>query len=1344
MQQRRADATTPERHERQDSNRRSTEAARAEENTPLRDARREADRNATRGARAEEITPAREARRDLDRLSTQRSRDAQDTPTRNARQRSDGKARTASRQLFPPLPESSPSYRDLGMVHIECSHCKALHFVQERIVSSSAARPMFSTCCGKGKLSLPLLTDPPALLRSLLIDDTPRARRFRKNIRAYNSALSMASVVAKWVNRGPGTFNFNPTMTMQGEMYHYMGPMMLSEGRAPSFASVYIHDTDYGTQTRTRLGGASTRLEDTLLMQLTHMLHECNPYVQTVLSMREWAQSPQPNTPASRGTLNSNGNEVLDPISVSHRAYDPLSYVLLFPNGRDRWYPELRFSSDDDGRRTKITPIMYYGWHLFERAGEFSTILHAARLFQQYLVDQFCKVEAERLSYLRHNQTQLRAADYTSLRDSLGDSSRAEDEADAVRAGRLFILPSTYIGGDRYMRQQMHDIIAISNQLGHPDIFLTMTCNRSWLEITRPLLPNQTPQDRPDLCARVFRLKMKDLMSLVINEEVFGTVVAHVRVIEFQKRGLPHAHVVFFLDEVSKNDLRTPENVDRIISAEIPSAQDPELQEVVLKHMIHNPCGERNPTAVCMGEQCCRKGFPKSFKHETSQSDSGASIERPSRVGRRQQSVVVDNSWVVPHSPLLLRSFACHLNVELCVSRVGGIKYLFKYVCKGQDRAAWRLFSFDIVDRNPPVVRLTVHLPNHHTVYFEEGREQEAALRPASGTKLTEWFKANEKYPSARHLRYHKFPRYFTWKTRTKSWMPGTTSFENLPNIDGEQCTSFRQACLRLGLLADDAEWKHAIRDSFRSSFVPLSHLFATILAHCQPSDPLSLWNDHLDMFLTDIRNRARRQPIRRQQLRDDHHATSYQWEGRLQTSLPLLNTNQRHAFDEIVGSLLLGVSVSALLQGSLSAVAGPSMPTRSGRLFFLDAPGGTGKTFVLSAIQDFLRTRRKQVIAVATSAVAAVLIDGGRTAHSVFKIPIPVSAESTCSFSANSDTGRTLQQADLIIWDEIVMCHRHCIETVDCSLRDLMQTDRPFGGKFLVLAGDFRQILPVVPGGSRADPAADVEALNFPEFLLSVGEGRLQGEQRPEWISLPQSVAFEHTIRNLCLKVFQGIRDIHADPAWLTKRVILTTKNRPLEEVNEVIGNMIPGSYRTYLSADKVENEDTNALIYPTEMLNTLTAGSALPDHKLKLKKGFIVMLLRNLDPATGHVNGARYVIENMTNNLLFLHVTTGSHQGNRLCLPRMPCGPGDDNFPIPGFTRTQFPIRTCFALTTNKAQGQSFGGRIGLDSRDHCFSHGQLYVALSRTTHPGNVTVLTRESNETTRNVVYPEVLQ
>ena len=137
------------------------------------------------------------------------------------------------------------------------------------------------------------------------------------------------------------------------------------------------------------------------------------------------------------------------------------------------------------------------------------------------------------------------------------------------------------------------------------------------------------------------------------------------------------------------------------------------------------------------------------------------------------------------------------------------------------------------------------------------------------------------------------------------------------------------------------------------------------------------------------------------------------------------------------------------------------------------------------------------------------------------------------------------------------------------------------------------------------------------------------------------------------------------------------------------------------------------------------------------------MVMLLRNLDHTTGHVNGARYVIENTTNKLLFLRVITGSHEGNRLCLRRMPCGPGDNKCTIPGFNRTQFPIRACFAFTTNKVQDQSFGGRIGLDLQDYCFSHGHLYVALSRTTHPSNVTILTRESNGTTRNVAYPELL-
>lgn len=211
---------------------------------------------------------------EVDCVSTQRARHEEDTPTSDARRHSDRQAVSLSRQLSPPLPESMLSYRDLSLISTECSHCKSLHFVQERVVSSYTARPVFSTCSGMEKLKLPLLADPPTLLSSLLTEETPRARRVQKNIRA----LSMASVVAKWVNRGPGLSKFNPKRTMKGEMYHYMGPMMLSEGRATVFCSVYIHDTDFTTQMRTKMG-SSRGLQETLMTKLTHVLHECNPYV---------------------------------------------------------------------------------------------------------------------------------------------------------------------------------------------------------------------------------------------------------------------------------------------------------------------------------------------------------------------------------------------------------------------------------------------------------------------------------------------------------------------------------------------------------------------------------------------------------------------------------------------------------------------------------------------------------------------------------------------------------------------------------------------------------------------------------------------------------------------------------------------------------------------------------------------------------------------------------------------------------------------------------------------------------------------------------------------------------
>ncbi len=178
--------------------------------------------------------------------------------------------------------------------------------------------------------------------------------------------------------------------------------------------------------------------------------------------------------------------------------------------------------------------------------------------------------------------------------------------------------------------------------------------------------------------------------------------------------------------------------------------------------------------------------------------------------------------------------------------------------------------------------------------------------------------------------------------------------------------------------------------------------------------------------------------------------------------------------------------------------------------------------------------------------------------------------------------------------------------------------------------------------------------------------------------VQVPSYINTSGALSELCSSVFQDI-----EQHW--------TKNVKLEEINEIVGSRITGELKTFKSADSIQNHDRQAQIsdklrYPQELLNQIDAGSSMPDHKLVLKKGYIVMLLRNLRPNKGHMNGARCVIENMTDNVLHSKSVKGAFKGERLALPTVKCRPGDDNFPIFGFTRRHFPVRACFTMTTNK----------------------------------------------------------
>ncbi|KAG3159081.1 hypothetical protein PC128_g21365 [Phytophthora cactorum] len=222
--------------------------------------------------------------------------------------------------------------------------------------------------------------------------------------------------------------------------------------------------------------------------------------------------------------------------------------------------------------------------------------------------------------------------------------------------------------------------------------------------------------------------------------------------------------------------------------------------------------------------------------------------------------------------------------------------------------------------------------------------------------------------------------------------------------------------------------------------------------------------------------------------------------------------------------------------------------PTPGNTLFFIDGPGGgggTGKSTLLKHILAKVRLSGKIALAVASSGIASLLLMGGRTAHSTFKIPLKLNDTSTCSIYKQSHLKGLIQKASLVIWDEAPMVHRHAFEAVDRSLRDQMDNDdEPFGGKVFVLSGDFRQILPVVVRGTPAqtidaclksstlwpkfqqlhlmenmrvmsaqNESTATELAEFSEFLLQVGEGRheINPALGPNCIKIPKDMLVEN-----------------------------------------------------------------------------------------------------------------------------------------------------------------------------------------------------------------------------------------
>ncbi|XP_042939420.1 uncharacterized protein LOC122274451 [Carya illinoinensis] len=295
-------------------------------------------------------------------------------------------------------------------------------------------------------------------------------------------------------------------------------------------------------------------------------------------------------------------------VQYYYGCYDPLQYPLLFPFGDIGWHQVFRRKRKD----SFVSCREYYCYKLQIRENINSILLVSGRLLQQFVVDMYIKIETSRLDYFRSNQQHIRSELYQGIVDSI-----SVGETNASRIGKRIILPSSFIGGPRDMQKRYMEAMTLVQRYGKPDIFLTITCNPNWKEISAELKPHEETQNRPDLIARVFKAKLEELKDQLFKWEIFGKVSAYVYVIEHQKRGLPHAHFLIILRRDWK--LYAPESFDQIVSAELPDKnKNLHLYTAVTKHMMHGPCGILNPANVCMKRNGhCKNSYPRQFVRNT-------------------------------------------------------------------------------------------------------------------------------------------------------------------------------------------------------------------------------------------------------------------------------------------------------------------------------------------------------------------------------------------------------------------------------------------------------------------------------------------------------------------------------------------------------------------------------------------------------------------------------------------------------------------------------------------------------------------------------------------------------
>ncbi|XP_013632823.1 PREDICTED: uncharacterized protein LOC106338378 [Brassica oleracea var. oleracea] len=398
--------------------------------------------------------------------------------------------------------------------------------------------------------------------------------------------------------------------------------------------------------------------------------------------------------------------------------------------------------------------------------------------------------------------------------------------------------------------------MAICREYGNPDLFITMTATPNWREIKEHLerYDGDSPNDRPDIECRVFKMKLDQLLKDFKKGTFFKPYTAALHRIE-----TPSA-----------------EEVDEIISAELPNKEeDSEAYNLVTKHMIHGPCGVINQKSPCMENNVCTKKYPRPYNGSTSIDKSGYVLYRRRR--NENESVVkngaiLNNTFVVPHNIKHLKKYEAHIIVEWC-NRTSAVKYLFKYITKGVDRA-----SAVIEKRNTTTTS--------DTVASSEPKETVVKQR----NEIQDYINA-QRSEFARTLTYVQIPEYFVWNNSTKVWsermkektiakivavhpspgdryylrilinkIKGPRSYDELKTFNDVKYPDLKSVCHARGYLDDDVEWHESMSEGARTATpYQLRDMFVTFLNNRFVASPKQLWEHSWKSMSEDILHKRQR-----------------------------------------------------------------------------------------------------------------------------------------------------------------------------------------------------------------------------------------------------------------------------------------------------------------------------------------------------------------------------------------------------------------------------------------------------------------------------------------------------